>query len=584
MHTTIPPPDRSALALRPPHPGATARPARRVTVSASTPTPSPDDAPREDPNAARLLATAALAVAAAAALAAAAPPPSHAWEHPHHGWKEGARPRRHTRHMGEWDRWAGAARKAAKAIRRRVRWADEEAVEPVGGPVSKVELAVDKALDSAEAGVRGARAALGSAARSAARALGVEVAGPGGTRVRVGGARGRGASSSTTSPSYMPGAEIPGLSLGADSPPSRLVAPPSYTARLAARTPLTDAEFSTAAWVAAGVGAVALLSAARKGRWLGGRGRRGGRNGRWVRDRSLGGKMVWVEEDGGGGAPFSRAPRFEDDDGGSVQPASSASASAYGSDFFDFEGADGSAKAAAAAAAAATRPPPPPSTSSSLPPWWEAPPKNPPLAFRDVAPRDSADADAVAIARAALSRLANSKAAGVDYRLADLIDLRLALAGTRVALAPASPSVRDAIFRAAAGEAAAAAAGGGGAAVLGGLAPAAFIAGLAADLAIPAAAAANMATAAVAALARSLLVDAAAAARDRSSGGPEPTLARLVCLVTALPFGPGAPQPPMVAAALAGKVRREELEALAATVAALEPAVAGAVAELLGLV
>ena len=59
--------------------------------------------------------------------------------------------------------------------------------------------------------------------------------------------------------------------------------------------------------------------------------------------------------------------------------------------------------------------------------------------------------------------------------------------------------------------------------------------------------------------------------------------ARLACLLTALPFPPGAPQPPMVAAALAGRGKREELVRLGATAAGLDGETAGAVAELLGL-
>jgi hypothetical protein len=107
---------------------------------------------------------------------------------------------------------------------------------------------------------------------------------------------------------------------------------------------------------------------------------------------------------------------------------------------------------------------------------------------------------------------------------------------------------------------------------------------LAADLTLPPSAAANMASGAVAALARSLLVDALAAQRDAAaSGGPEPVLARLACLLAALPFTPGAPQPPMVAAALAGRGRPEELARLGKAAAGLDPETAGAVAELLGL-
>ena len=567
MRTTAPP--RHRPTSRPAHLGGAASPRRAGIPVAATPAPS--DGRRSDLP--PLLAALALAATLTTAL------PARAWDHPHHGFKEGARPRRHTRPMWSWDRWSGAAEKVgAKARARRVRWADEEAAAAAPStPVAKVEAAMDAALDTAEAGVRGAGAALVRASRSAARALGVEVAGPGGTRGQVGG--GGGPKKKKAAPAPL----LEALSISADRPASRLVAPAhlsSYSSRLAARTPLTDSEFATSAWVVGGVGTLALLALARRSGWFSGSRRRRG-PGKWVRDRSLGGRMVWVEDGAGGGAAaFSRAPRFEGDDGtGAPAPRGAAS---YGPDFFDFEGAEGS-RARAAVPKVPAHPPHP----SALPAWWDAPPKDPPLSASrgpTTLAGDPLAASAAATARAALSRLTNAKAGGADYSLVDLVALRLALAGTRVALSPTTPSIRDAIFRAAAGEAAAAAARGDGAAALGGASPAAFIAGLAADLTLPPSAAANMASGAVAALARSLLVDALAAQRDAAaSGGPEPVLARLACLLAALPFTPGAPQPPMVAAALAGRGRPEELARLGKAAAGLDPETAGAVAELLGL-
>jgi hypothetical protein len=208
------------------------------------------------------------------------------------------------------------------------------------------------------------------------------------------------------------------------------------------------------------------------------------------------------------------------------------------------------------------------------------------LVARDAAPADRAAAAAAAAGRAALRALTEAKAAGRDHDTADMVALRLALAGSRVALAPPTANVRDAIFRSAAGAAAAAVSGGGGVAALGGLSPADFVAGLAADLGLPAPAAANMAAAAVAARSRALLVDALAAQREAASPDAPRVLgllAALASLLEALPFPPGAPQPPMVAAALAGRVRRDELVSLGRAAAALEPELAAAVAELLGL-
>lgn len=110
--------------------------------------------------------------------------------------------------------------------------------------------------------------------------------------------------------------------------------------------------------LAAVAGGVALWQLVK----LVGRGRRRSSGGRWVRDRSLGGKMVFIpdaELPGGSNSGKTMRPLYEDPDDGVAAAAAAAEAEAAGAGVW---AAPSSSQAAAGAAAA-----------EELPGWWEEP-------------------------------------------------------------------------------------------------------------------------------------------------------------------------------------------------------------------
>ena len=96
---------------------------------------------------------------------------------------------------------------------------------------------------------------------------------------------------------------------------------------------------------------------------LGARGGRRGIGGRWVRDRSLGGKMVFIpdaELPGGSNGGKKMRPLYEDPDEGAAAAAVAAEAAAAGG------GVWAAASSSQAAARAAT-------AEEDVPEWWDEP-------------------------------------------------------------------------------------------------------------------------------------------------------------------------------------------------------------------
>ena len=419
--------------------------------------------------------------------------------------------------MDEWERGRLAAR----------HWTDEvsddeaERVQQAehahpSALVAAVDEAVDAALDRAEAGARGVWDGVRSLAGRAAGGLGVRVSAPG-------------------------GAPAPSFTLSATSKATtRLTPPPTYRPRPAVAG---EGSLTAVLWTAAAlavVGGLALLARARAQARARG-------PGRWVRDRSLGGRMVWLPDAAGGA--WAKVPTFIDDEG--VPDGETLGATASGLTV-------GTGPASA-------------QTASALPPWWDAA-----LATRD-AP-NPAPPNAVLLLRG----LEDSKVAGRDYDIAELVALATVLADAGASVRASTTNVRDALFRSAC-EAAAAAAGGGSPLDIGGMAPARLVCGLAGGLGMPVGTAANIACAAVAARARALLVDALAAQREKDETAALLALASLSALLDALSLPPGGPYAPVVAAALGGRARPDERATLLQSYAAIDPQGAGAAAELLGV-
>ncbi|CAG9465992.1 unnamed protein product [Pedinophyceae sp. YPF-701] len=290
-------------------------------------------------------------------------------------------------------------------------------------------------------------------------------------------------------------------------------------------------------WTAAGAALllVAWVSGgARVPAWLAGilgktDGRRGGR---WVRDRSLGGKIVWIEDrparDGRGNGAVLGGMFSEEDE----QEARRLRQRAAGS----------SMQAARPQAA-----------PKKLPAWWVEPASfDPANSALDETGREEAHRKA----RAALRALEDGKSRGVDFSLPALLEIRYLVARAQRPVTPATPGGRDAIFRFLGDEAALAAAAGR-RANIGGEDFADFITGAARDFNVPAETAARIATACIAKRHRSLLVQACAAVRARDIPLARDAAASLGRLVRGLPLEFGGAEGDLIAHGMRDSPNRE---------------------------
>lgn len=271
--------------------------------------------------------------------------------------------------------------------------------------------------------------------------------------------------------------------------------------------PLTFALLAAAGWQA--------YSTDLYGRLTGRRRARGG-GGRWVYDRSLGGKRVWVPDaateggvggEGGGALP----PAMSDAD---FDALASVAASKTGG-----AGASASSSSAAAAASAAEWEPPE---------WWDRPGVLPVSGEAERAAR-TAEAERV------LRRVEAAKNRGEDYELADILALRSAcMSAGGASLDTRTVGARDAIFRAAV-DAGIRACLDPGSVDLGGYSPLRLAAGVAGDVSLPERRAVTALQGAVAGACRGRIVDAIAAAEKSDDSGALLALAQLGALLDGMP-------------------------------------------------
>ncbi|KAG2425350.1 hypothetical protein HXX76_013764 [Chlamydomonas incerta] len=290
---------------------------------------------------------------------------------------------------------------------------------------------------------------------------------------------------------------------------------------------------------------LAALAAAYRSRfvqWLLAGGSAQPTGGKWVYDRSLGGRKVWVPDSGSFGGPTTatslseKAGRSRMDE--EFERLSSFAAAAR-------TGGDTSTSGAASGAAG----------TPTLPAWWDAPP----VLYASASRKAACEADAGRI----MSRLEIAKNRGEDYSLADIRALRKTCQEGHVTVKPKTVGGRDAIFRAAV-EAAVAAAQARNFESLDEASPPRFIAGVAADLGMEDGRAVGIAVAVVASAVRARLLDAVTNIK-LSRTDPEAmteavyALARLASLLEYLPaLDAEAPQVDMVASSLRAASSVEE--------------------------
>ncbi|KAG2483908.1 hypothetical protein HYH03_017229 [Edaphochlamys debaryana] len=302
----------------------------------------------------------------------------------------------------------------------------------------------------------------------------------------------------------------------------------------------------------------AALWAAYKGRlldWLtgGGRAQRGA--GKWVYDRSLGGKKVWVPDSSSFAGPTS-ATSYSEKAGTSLKD-----------DEFD--------KLATFAAAARTGG----AVSSepfSTPAWWDPPP----VLYVSDRTRREREKEAAAV----LARLESSKNTGKDYEMEDIRALRRLCQEGHVAVKPKTVGGRDALYRAAV-EAAVDAAQRNNLSGLDGSSPPRWVAGVAADIGMDEERAVGIVAAVAAAAARARLLDATASLRRDPPNVQEAVfaLARLAALLQLLPvLQPGRPEVSVVASSLRDRSSPEQRTAMFYLLAQMLPEGQRVTAELLG--
>ena len=252
--------------------------------------------------------------------------------------------------------------------------------------------------------------------------------------------------------------------------------------------------------------------------------------GTWVRDRSLGGRLVQVadsERPGAGGRPASVTNPLAADTDGAAKTS---------------QGASRSWDAAAEEEAA--------------PLWWVPPPA---AAVVSAARKAASESDA----KAAVGRLNSARVGGRPYEVADYLQLRAACARGGISVdVTAGDTARDALYRGAVEAALTGAAEGPSA--LAGLTPGALLSGLASDMRLPLRRAGTLVAAATAARVRGSLLDALAQQRRGQAMEVTMQMAALGALLRELPLAPGAPELELVATGLAGSTTAEERVALLA--------------------
>lgn len=276
-------------------------------------------------------------------------------------------------------------------------------------------------------------------------------------------------------------------------------------------------------------------------------------SGKWVYDRSLGGKQVWVPQ--GSPVKAAGAPQV------ALQPLKDE----------DFD------KLTTIAAAASSR-----SSKSNgsragpfrTPDWWGVPvPERVSLELRTALQRE---------AEKWLSKLETSKTLGQDYELQHLLNMFAACKHGGVSVKPGTVGQRDALYRSAV-EAAIRFAIAPHECDLGDTTPLQFIGTAAAALNYPTERAVKVAQACVAATCRARLVEAIGRIREGNDTEAVLTLLRMSELLARMPvFGRGGAEPELIASSLADRSTIEERKKLFILFAQLAPEAADVVAEMLG--
>lgn len=286
--------------------------------------------------------------------------------------------------------------------------------------------------------------------------------------------------------------------------------------------------------------------------WLTG-GRRPGAGGRWVRDRSLGGRMVFIEDTSKPSAP---RPLWDDLPGeDEAQKKRTVPGYLSGSD------EDGEEDALGAMA------------SKKVAPVWFAPPQPVKYVGKDRKMELQKQADGL------VKKLQNEKVElGQDYSLRGLADLRQTChSGGGLTVTASTQSGRDSMLRMAVKHSL-----GNPKSSLAGYEPARFVSGLATDLGVPEERAITIVHAEIASLCRNALIDAEAAFRAGDEGLLSRSLSKIMHALQCFPLPSGSAEMEMVGRSVMRTTSLEFRKAVFFSAGSVDLSIAPVVAEMLG--
>lgn len=283
---------------------------------------------------------------------------------------------------------------------------------------------------------------------------------------------------------------------------------------------------------------------------LPGRGRtQGGMRGRWVRDRSLGGRMVFIEDSA---APKTPRPLW-DDLPGEEELKETKTIPGYISDTDEVEQ---------------------PTTASkrSIPVWW-APPE--PVKYVSKTRKEELQKQADSLVR----QLQNEKIElGQDYSLRGLVDLRMTCNnGGGLTVATSTQSGRDSMLRMAIKHSL-----DNPKSSLGGYEPSRFVSGIASDLNVPQDRAITIVHAEIASVCRNALIDAEASFRSQDERLLSRSLFKVIHALQSFPIPPQSPEMEMVGRSIMRTTSLEFRKAVFFTAGAADLSIAPVVAEIVG--
>lgn len=292
--------------------------------------------------------------------------------------------------------------------------------------------------------------------------------------------------------------------------------------------------------------------------WLMG-GRQVGAAGRWVRDRSLGGRMVFIE-----GTKKAATPRpLWDDLPGEEEAQKKRTVPGYLSGS-DEEGADDDGNAASGTGGKGAK---------NAKPVWFAPPQ--PVKYVSKDRREDLQKQADGLVR----KLQNEKVElGQDYSLRSLVDLRQTCNnGGGLTVTASTQSGRDSMLRMAVKHSLEHPK-----SSLGGYEPSRFVSGLATDLGVPEDRAITIVHAEIASTCRNALIDAEAAFRAQDERLISRSLSKILHAIQSFPIPSGSAEMEMVGRSVMRTTSLEFRKAVFFSAGSVDLSVAPVVAEMLG--